>query len=188
MRPGLRPTLWRTCRVLANVRRLRVLAFVTGKREVCVKAVATACGLSQPQATQHLRLLQSRGLLRIRRAGRWAYYRTEADPLVEQAAPLLSVMTRALQRRIEPDDIVCALTAYTHARRVRIVCALAAGPLHFDALSARCGVPWPALSRHLRKLERRRVVARMPDDRFRLAPRIRGLRADLLRLATDALP
>lgn len=180
----LKPTLWRTCRVLANERRLRVLAYVCTAGPAHVTKVAAATQLPQPQATGNLRLLQSRGLLRATRRSRWVEYAAMPDPLVEHAAGMLEAMTQAIRRKDSAAEIMRALTAFTHPRRLRIVMALADAPLLFDQLVLRCSISRPALYRHLRKLERRGLLAAVGEaDRYRLVTPPAGVLRDLLRLA-----
>ena len=179
----LKPTLWRTCRALANARRLRILERLCTAGEQCVSQVAVACGVSVVQATQHLRGLQARGLLRVRRSSRWVFYTAAADPLVTQAAPALAAVRAAFARGDGVRDLQAAFTAFTHERRIRIACALAAGPADVAALRARTGISAPALQRHLRKLRRRGVIDADDRDRLRLARLAPGLLRDVVRLA-----
>jgi DNA-binding transcriptional ArsR family regulator len=164
----LQPTLWRTCRVLANERRIGVLAYICANGSACVTETAAATHISQPQATQHLRLLQSRGLLRATRSSRWVTYAPIADPLVKHARGMLEAIQCSLKRKEPPEDIICALTAFTHPRRLLIVLALLAQPLTFEQLVARCRISPPALYRHLRKLERRGVLAPAMNGTYQL--------------------
>src|SRR5947208_17162889 len=70
----LRPTLLRTCRVLANHTRLRVFRFLLQQPEQTVSEVASHLNLPQSVASQYLRTLESRSLLKARRVGRWVKY------------------------------------------------------------------------------------------------------------------
>jgi ArsR family transcriptional regulator len=157
--PPLEPTLWRTCRVLANATRLRVLNEVVKTPDLDVTRLARRLGLSQPQATQHLRLLQSRGLLHVQRRGRHAFYRGTAEPSVVHADPLLAAARAALDREDLIADMVRAFTAFTHERRILVYRALQAGCKQRGELAVRTGISPPALKRHLRKLSSRGLIA-----------------------------
>ena len=58
---SLSPTLWRTCRVLANPNRVRCLKAVLKCPGRSVEDVAAAVGLTEVKASLALRALQSRG-------------------------------------------------------------------------------------------------------------------------------
>ena len=181
----LKPTMWRTCRVLANERRLAALAHVCEVGAACVTEVAAATHLSQPQATQHLRLLQSRGLLRAARHSRWVTYSPVADPLVQHADGLLKAIRRSLKRREPPATIIHALTAFTHPRRLIIIMMLQRRPHSFAQLSAACHISPPALYRHLRKLERRGTLSPAMDGMYHVSTKPSRLLRDLLILVSN---
>jgi DNA-binding transcriptional ArsR family regulator len=182
--PPLAPTLWRTCRVLANEARLRILAEVLHAPGIGVTPLARRLGLSQSQASQHLRLLQSRGLLHVRRVGRYAEYRPHAEPSVVHADPLLAATRAALKRREPVEEMVRAFTAFTHERRIILYRALEAGIDDRAALVRRTGISRPALKRHLRKFARRGVVD-LSGSEVRLVSLPPGLLCDLARLASS---
>lgn len=180
MHNPLSPTLWRTCRVLANGTRLRILKTVLDRGPTCVKTIAAESRVSAVSATQHLRALQARGLLAASRQGRWVYYAAQADPAVEHAAPLLAAMRQALARGLAAPELVAALTAYTHPRRIAIVQCLGAGPVGVADLAGRIGASRMACYRHIAKLERRRIVTLLEAHECRLATPPSGLATVLL--------
>ena len=151
MQTDLTPSLWRTCRVLANTRRLCLLRSVCGDGGGCVSDLAQRTGLPEEKASQHLRLLQSRGLLRAVRTGPRVLYLARADPLVRHAVPLLAALRDAVRAEVA-DDLLRQLTAFTHPRRQVLVRCLADRPGDVDELAMRSGISRPALFRHLRKL------------------------------------
>lgn len=66
-------------RALADPTRLRLLMLLhNAKRELCVCELTAALDLSQPKISRHLGALRDAGLVRVRRSGRWVYYRLEA--------------------------------------------------------------------------------------------------------------
>src|SRR2546421_4014919 len=75
MPPSHQPTLWRTCRVLANRKRLQMLALLIRQPNQTVSTVAHQMRLSLPAASQYLRALEGRGLLTCRRVGLQVGYR-----------------------------------------------------------------------------------------------------------------
>ncbi|MBM3889971.1 MAG: helix-turn-helix transcriptional regulator, partial [Verrucomicrobia bacterium] len=66
----LRPTLWRTCRVIANPTRLKIFALLAEQPGQTVSGVADRLKLPLSEASESLRALEARGLLTARREGR----------------------------------------------------------------------------------------------------------------------
>ncbi len=166
----LTPTLWRTCRVLANQRRLALVEALIDQPPQPVAAVAAACGQSEAICSHGLRQLQARGLCRATRSGRWVSYTLAADPCVTHSESLLRALTRALRAsRSDFKPLIATLTAYTHPRRIDIVATLhRAGPCATDDLGRHCGISPAALYRHLKKLERRGVLRQADGSVFLL--------------------
>lgn len=179
----LKPTLWRTCRVLANHARWRVLVVVLERRRLCVSDVAAMCRIRPNKAGEHLRALQARGLLRAERASRTVQYLPVADPLVQHAPVLLAGLRRANRAGITAQEVARAVTAFTHPRRLAIVHTLARTPLCPRPLAAACGMSERAAFRHLNKLCRRRVLCHDQANRYRLAAPSSPLAGVLLRIA-----
>lgn len=147
-----------------------------------VKEVMEACGLAESRASRELRALQSRGLLLAERIGRNVLYHLRTDPLVPQAVPMLAALVAAIERGDPLASRLFALTAFTHPRRILIVRALAQRPSAPLALAAACQISPPALSRHLAKLVRRRVVE-AEETVLHLNSALTGYPRDLLDLA-----
>jgi len=183
-RTQLAPSLWRTCRALANLCRLRMLQTLVEGPPRTVSEMAETLGIHEVIASRHLRLLNSRGLLRVRRVSRWVVYRVGHDPSIPETADIL----RGLRRQLAGsgytiDDAFRDATAFTHPRRVSIVRVLSnAGALAFPALCARTAISAPALSRHIKKLEVRGII-RDSKGRYECARPPTPLSRVLLRLA-----
>ncbi len=92
---NLHPTLWRTCRTLANSRRLACLKAVFANPGSSVEAIAEAAHIPHAQASLCLRALQARGLIRAERQSRWVRYSPVPDSSVPSAAPILTALQRA---------------------------------------------------------------------------------------------
>ena len=93
---SLNPTLWRTCRVLANEKRLLCLKAVLEQPGRSVGELAERVCISEALASELLRALQARGLIQANRQSRWVYYSPKPDPMVVDARPLLEVLRRGL--------------------------------------------------------------------------------------------
>jgi DNA-binding HxlR family transcriptional regulator len=153
------PTLWRTCRVLANNTRLCLLAHLVRKQPQSVSELAAQCSLALPVASQSLRALEARGLLRVKRIRRRVEYhiptRSEAGPL----ADLTAALHAALRREPLPTRTIVKLaTAFTHPTRIQIHRMLQSGPKTEMQLQTSIRLSSLALWRHLRKLKARGFV------------------------------
>jgi DNA-binding transcriptional ArsR family regulator len=156
----LQPTPWRTCRVLANRKRLQILALLASNGAQSVSSVARHMKLAMPTASQYLRALEARGLLTCRRVSRRVEYRL-ADGRREGSADQLVAALRLVlghdAGRIE--RVFNSATAFTHPRRVEIFRAIAKGANSFAKLQAATRISVPALQRQLEKLESRGFIA-----------------------------
>ncbi len=152
---GLSPTLWRTCRVLSGPTRISLFRRIIQVPGQCVSELAKAEKISRPRASQELRRLQSRGLVRVERTGRYALYYPESDPLVSSAKPLLRAMKETCARLSAAEDARVVETAMgvSHGKRIDIVGVLRAGPLDNRGLQARLRMPVETLRHHLGFLE-----------------------------------
>ena len=159
-RRSLNPSLWRTCRALANRNRLRLVQHLFAHPDANVSEVAEQVGLSPSLASQYLRALNARGILGVSRRGSWVHYRVAADPAVSESARLVDALGQELSDSGPAiDRAFSALTAYTHPRRVRVVWLLGqAGELERSELRRRSNMSGDALSRHLAKLARRGII------------------------------
>lgn len=169
------PTLWRTCRVLANRKRLQMLALLSRQPNQTVSAVAERMSLSMPAASQYLRALEARGLLTCRRLGGRVEYRPSGSTSEGAARAILAALRLAFRGRTQPIEAIFKLaTAFTHPRRVEVFRALTNGADSVAKLQAATNLPARALHRHLAKLEARgflknemaRYVATSPRHPF----------------------
>jgi DNA-binding transcriptional ArsR family regulator len=85
-------TMDRDLRALASERRLLILAWLRDPRAhfppqrdgdlvkdgVCGVLIATKLGVSQPTASEHLRVLAQAGLVRAKRMKGWTFYKRDA--------------------------------------------------------------------------------------------------------------
>jgi ArsR family transcriptional regulator len=80
----------RVLKALGDANRLRIARALAARR-ACVCELAHALGLSQPNLSRHLRVLENAGLVVPRKEGAWTEYRLAAGP----AAPLIRWLARA---------------------------------------------------------------------------------------------
>ncbi len=88
---GPAPDVARALRALSNERRLRVLGWLKDPRAhfapqvdgdlvrdgVCGASIAGKLGVSQPTASEHLRVLVEANLVRAKRVKQWTFYRRD---------------------------------------------------------------------------------------------------------------
>ncbi|MBM3889683.1 MAG: winged helix-turn-helix transcriptional regulator [Verrucomicrobia bacterium] len=155
----LRPTLWRTCRVIANPTRLQIFALLAEQSGQTVSGVAERLKLPLSEASESLRALEARGLLTARREGRYVKYEmTRADSKASTQG-LAAALRSSLRRGPKPQETIFKLaTAFTHPRRIEIFRILKSGPRTFGQITTATGISGRALLRHLRKLESRGFV------------------------------
>jgi DNA-binding transcriptional ArsR family regulator len=169
--------------VLANRRRLRILHFVMRRQEVHVTDVARALNIPVPTASQYLRALNARGLLRARRRGREVSYRVGDDPSLPGTRVLLRGLRPELEKpRPSLDVVFGALTAFTHPSRIAIVRAVARGASRVAEVCAMAGIRRRSAERHLKKLARRGYLRRVRGG-YRMARPALPLAQSLLILA-----
>lgn len=184
-----RPTIWRTCRALMNERRLACLAVVSETPGLSVGNIAERAGIPENQASINLRALQARGLLTARRDGRWIRYFAEADPLVEHASTVLTAVRLELRKGGATEQLIEALRAFTHSRRLAILrCLTLQRGATCEELVLRTHISRPAVCRHLSTLCRAGLVVPMNDGVWRLMARRRlsALRLALLGVVAHA--
>lgn len=155
----LQPTLWRTCRVLANRVRLQMFLAVYRQPGQSVSTIAVRLNLSLPVASAYLRALEARGLLVARRVGRQVNYRLAPADAATPGAEIAAALKPGFRNENVPVGTLFKLvTAFTHPRRAEIFRAIHARPRTLLEIQTFTGISIPALVRHLKKLESRGFV------------------------------
>ena len=152
----LNPTLWRTCRVLSGSIRIQLLRQLHDGPGKSVSALATIVGIGVSDASQELRRIQSRGLLKADRQGRHLIYRMEPDPQVPSAAPLLQALQSALST-LPPGrdaDMIPIAAGLAHPRRIQIAQLLRQSPQSPMALRNATHIPLCPMNHHLNALKK----------------------------------
>ncbi|MFA7257038.1 MAG: ArsR family transcriptional regulator [Kiritimatiellales bacterium] len=167
MSDGLRPTLWRTCRVIASETRLRLLWLLFQNDGLCVADLAHRSGISEQNACNQLRALSARGLITPHRKKLNVFYRPDPNPEVADAETLLVALHGCCAAKMPFPTVIRQATAFTHARRIEIACALNGRPASFGALLEQTGISAAALSLHLSKLKDRGFV-KLSGGKYRL--------------------
>ena len=93
-----------TVKALANEKRLQILAWLKDPRAhfppqvdgdlvrdgVCGLLIANKLGISQPTASEHLRILTRAGFLRAKRIKQWTFYKRDEKQIAEVKKALRS--------------------------------------------------------------------------------------------------
>jgi len=66
-------TKTRLLKALANETRLKMLKLLS-KKEMCVCELTVALELTQPTASHHLNILETMGLIKDKKKGKWVFY------------------------------------------------------------------------------------------------------------------
>lgn len=181
---SLHPTLWRTCRALGGKTRLELFRLVADQPGQTVAELARTVRISRPRASQELRRLQSRGLLKAVREGRFVRYHPVSDPLVPTAKPILQAMLECFRRfhASADSEISKVAAAFSHSRRIAILCELAKGPRSFNQLASATGNSAALLDHHLEPLQQAGLIM-LHRRSIRLADTTHPLAQCLIRLA-----
>lgn len=175
----VRPTIWRTCRALANRKRLALLQAVAPDRSLTVGQLAAATGLDVTLTSRYARALNARGLLTARRSSRWVHYAPARGGLADVQPLVDAVFDTLAGSDGGAEEVYRLATAFTHPRRVLLARACRKGPARYTGLARATGISLRALDRHLRKLLARGVLARR-EGYYRLEPPRSRLHESLL--------
>lgn len=180
--PPLSPTLWRTCRVLSGPVRLQLLRTVMFQPGFNVSTLAQQADVGISDASQELRRIQSRGLVRRTTQGRSIIYLPTADPLVSSAAPLLKALRSAWKRPGAQDARIARIAkGLACERRVNLVRALAKQPQPLLDLAGLFRTNHNYLYRHLQILTQSGWIIKQ-GHLFRLCPATHPVHVALLGL------
>ena len=179
----LNPTVWRTCRALSGRTRLGLLRNVLEKPGGNVSQLAELLAIGISDASQELRRLQSRGLLKRSCQGAAVVYLPIPDPQVPSAAPLLKALQAAWNGTPpgEIDEVARQAMGLACERRVAIVRALAQQPRSAGDLANLVRTGPDNLKKHLRILRESGWVAKQ-NKAFVLCPATHPVQAALLKL------
>lgn len=147
----LNPTLWRTCKMLAGIKRIQLLRQLYENPGNNVTEHGRAVGVKRSDASQELRRIQSRGLLKSTRIGRPLIYRMEPDPQVSSAAPILQAIQTAFSiYPPERDPDMCQISnGLAHERRIAIAWLLQKAPRSMSDLQTHLPLSPQGLEHHL---------------------------------------
>lgn len=188
MKTELRPTVWRTVRVLANVFRLRFLrAVFEAKGTKNVSDLAKEIGVSVSAASIYLRALNARGLVNVERKGVNVLYGDGKNRSLPEAQLLQSAFAMVFAESKNTEDWaqnqVAMLSAYSHPLRIKMVAELLhSKPVGFMELVERVKSPKATVYRHVSKLLKAAVLGVDEDGRYVLNAPLDSVESALRRL------
>lgn len=155
----LQPSLWRTCRALANRRRLRILRHLDEHGGQSVSEIAADLRMPIALVSQYARILNARGLLAVRRRGAEVRYAANPDTSVAAACALMGPIREALRgSRNGVEEVYRLVTATTHPRRELILATLRDAPRTAAQLRMEIRIPARSLRRQIAKLLSRGLI------------------------------
>ena len=178
----LNPTLWRTCRALSGRTRLGLLRNVLEQPGGNVSRLAELLAIGISDASQELRRLQSRGLLKRSCQGSSVVYLPIPDPQVPSAAPLLKALQTAWNGTPgEIEEVARRAMGLACERRVSLARALAQHPRSAVDLANLVRSSPDNLKKHLRILRESGWVTKK-EKTFVLCSATHPVQAALLKL------
>lgn len=88
-------------KAVADPSRRHILMLLRQKGEMSVNDIASAVGLSQPLASQHLRVLKEAEAVKARKGGQQVYYQLLSIPLCDALVSLLALYQQELKKARE---------------------------------------------------------------------------------------
>lgn len=101
---------------LADASRLRILNLLLASEGLCVCDIEAALDFTQTKVSRHMRYLRERGLVRVRRSGRWMYYSLTPD-LRKERENMLAELRSMMKSMNQPASDLARLS-----RRIRSGC------------------------------------------------------------------
>ncbi len=92
-------------KAMSDETRLKMLACLAERKELCVCEFQELLGLSQPTVSRHLRILEEAGFLKSRREGQWVIYRLKEDNKIQMQ--LSRIVDEILKKRSRTDRLYC---------------------------------------------------------------------------------
>jgi len=140
--------------MLAGKTRMKLLRCMEEHPGQNVTQLAKAVGIGISDASQELRRIQSRGLLKAEHRHANLIYHFEADPQVSSALPLLKALRTALASSTsDANEKMCEMAnSLGHIRRIEMLKALMKKPQSAYSLQKQMQFPYPNIHRHLQPL------------------------------------
>lgn len=107
----------RICKTLSNPWRLRIIDALRGG-ERSVTELAAHLGISRPNLSQHLGVMQAQGVVEVRREGAYSYYRLTNQKIVRAFELMREVLLERLsQTGLLADELAARANPRTRSSR-----------------------------------------------------------------------
>jgi ArsR family transcriptional regulator len=73
----------RVFKAISDTKRLRIIGLL-GVRDMCVCELMVALGMSQPNLSHHLKILEDEGFVEKRKEGKWAFFKSLYGEMMRQ--------------------------------------------------------------------------------------------------------
>jgi DNA-binding transcriptional ArsR family regulator len=181
------PTLWRTCRIIANESRLKLLREIFELPRKDVSTLAASVGLTLGSTSNQLTLLCNEGFITPHRRGQQVLY----DGVIPYAPLHIKKLQAALKKELLSESplhtIYREATGLSHQRRVELIRRLSKSPRSMEQLLTETVMSYSALSRHLKKLIARGYVSSSAKQ-YRLETPSGTLAKTLIQIITTTQP
>ena len=173
----LTPTLWKTCRVVANPVRLRILRILMKKKVLTVMDMVQMMDMPKGTISLYLKELQARGLIHAKRKSVNVFYEFKSDPIVPQAAKIMDIVTALFRGKGSDKDIIALFSALRTSNAVKMLAYLLkdGGWVDCTALGRRLRISLLTVLKHRRTLCRNGFVEIEAPIRRRVLSRIRAM-------------
>jgi ArsR family transcriptional regulator, arsenate/arsenite/antimonite-responsive transcriptional repressor len=98
----------RLFKALGDETRVRIVALLA-HGELCVCHIEAALGLTQPNASRHLAILRSAGVVETRREANWVYYRIARQDDPNRRAQLRTLVSGFAKSDVLKQDVATLL-------------------------------------------------------------------------------
>lgn len=153
------PTLWKTCRIIANENRLQLLREIFELPRQDISTLAASIELSLGSTSNQLTLLCNEGFITPHRRGQRVLY----DDVIPYAPIHIKNLQTALKKELLSGSSSHAIyreaTGLSHQRRIELIRRLSKTPQSMKQLIDETVMSYSALSRHLKKLVARGYVS-----------------------------
>ncbi|MFA7257760.1 MAG: ArsR family transcriptional regulator [Kiritimatiellales bacterium] len=160
--------LWQTCRVIANENRLRFLWLIFTNPNQCVGDLAKAIGITPATASNQLKILCDEGFISAHRSRQQVRYNAEFQDAPSHILHLQAALKKSCHDAIPFHTIIHQATGFTHQRRIELLRKIASASVSLNELAEQTVISYPALNRHLVKLEARNYIT-LNNGRYTLS-------------------
>ncbi len=118
---ALSPTLWKTCRVVANPVRLRILRILMKEKSLTVMGMVRQTAMRKGTISLYLKELQARGLIHARRKSVNVFYEFKSDPIVPQAGRVMEIVMGMFQEGRSDEEVIALFSALRTSNAVKMM-------------------------------------------------------------------